>query len=99
MVLTAVAFTMLSIEFLIATPINQYIQSITKAKHVAFESLRKDKSCIFVTVDKGVTLVVMDTKEYITKCKAVLQYNSVYQHLSKDTSPTIHKELIKILQD
>ena len=25
--------------------------------------------------------------------------NSVYQHLSKDTSPTIYKELIKILQD
>ena len=23
----------------------------------------------------------------------------IYQHLSKDTSPTIHKELIKILQD
>ena len=36
---------------------------------------------------------------YITKCEALLQDNSVYQHLSKDTSPTIHKELIKILQD
>ena len=35
--------------------------------------------------------------EYI-KCEALLQHNSVYQHLSKDTSPTIHKELIKILQ-
>ena len=32
-------------------------------------------------------------------CEALLQDNSVYQHLSKDTSPTIHKELIKILQD
>ena len=37
--------------------------------------------------------------EYITKCEALLQDNSVYQHLSKDTSPTINKELIKILQD
>ena len=27
------------------------------------------------------------------------QDNSVYQHLLQDTSPTIHKELIKILQD
>ena len=35
----------------------------------------------------------MDNTEYIT------QGNSVHQHLSKDTSPTIHKELIKILQD
>ena len=41
----------------------------------------------------------MDKTEYITKCEALLQDNSVYQHLSKDTSPTIHKEFIKILQD
>ena len=41
----------------------------------------------------------MDKTEYITKCETLLQDNSVYQHLSKDTSPTIHKELIKILQD
>ena len=40
----------------------------------------------------------MDKTECITKCEALLQNNSVYQHLSKDTSPTIHKELIKILQ-
>ena len=41
----------------------------------------------------------MDKTEYITKSETLLQDNSVYQHLSKDTSPTIHKELIKILQD
>ena len=73
--------------------------NITKAEHLALENLRKDKDCIFVTADKGVALVVMDKTEYITKCKALLQDDSVYQHLSKDTSPTIHKELIKILQD
>ena len=41
----------------------------------------------------------MDKTEYITKCEAFLLNNSVYQHLSKDTSQTIHTELIKILQD
>ena len=41
----------------------------------------------------------MDKIEYITKCEALLQDNSFHQHLSKDTSPTIHKKLIKILQD
>ena len=41
----------------------------------------------------------MDKTEYITKCEALLQDNSVYQHLSKDTSPTIHQEFNKILQD
>ena len=41
----------------------------------------------------------MDKTEYITICEALLQDNLVYQHLSKDTYPTIHKELAKILQD
>ena len=44
-------------------------------------------------------LVVMDKTEYITKCKALLQDNSVYQHLSKDTSLTIHTEHVKTVQD
>ena len=73
--------------------------NITKAEHLALENLRKDKDHIIVTADKGVASVVMDKTEYITKCEALLQDNSVYQQLSKDTSPTTHKELIKILQD
>ena len=73
--------------------------TITKAEHLALENLRKDKDSIIGTTEKGVALVVMDKTEYITKCEALLQDNSVYQHLSRDTSPTIHKELIKILQD
>ena len=73
--------------------------NITKSEHLALENLRKDKDRIIVKADKGVALVVMDKTEYITKCEALLQDNSVYQHLSRDTSPTIHKELVKILQD
>ena len=73
--------------------------NITKSKHLALENLRKDKDHIIVTADKGVALVVMDKTENITKCDALLQDNSVYQHLSKDTSPTIHKELFNVLQD
>ena len=99
MVLTAVASTMMSVAFL-STFANKPIHTnITKSEHLALENLRKDKDCIIVTADKGVALVVMDKTEYITKCEAHLQDNSVYQHLSKDTSPNIHKELIKILQD
>ena len=66
--------------------------NIIKSEHLEPENLRKDKDCIIVSADKGVVLVVMDKTEYITKCKALLQDNSVYQHLFKDTSPTIHKE-------
>ena len=68
--------------------------NITKAEHLALENLWKDKDSIIVTADKGVAFVVMDKTEYITKCKALLPDNSVYQHLPQDTSPTIHKELI-----
>ena len=73
--------------------------NITKSEDLALENLRKDKDHIIVTAENGVDLVVMDKTEYITKCEALLQDHSVYQHLSKDTSPTPHKELIKILQD
>ena len=73
--------------------------NVTKSEHLALESLRRDKDHIIVTADKGVALVVTDKTEYITKCEALLQDNSVYQHLSKDTSATIHKEFTKILQD
>ena len=70
---------------------------ITKTELIALENLRKDKDHIIFTTDKCVALVVMDKTEYITKCEALLQDNSsVYQYHSKDTSPTIHKELIKI---
>ena len=72
--------------------------NITKAENLALENFRKDKDPIIVTSDSGVALVVMYKTGYITKCEALLQDNSAYQHLSKDTS-TIHKELIKIPQD
>ena len=67
-------------------------RNITTVVHLALENLRNDKDHITVTADKGVALVVMDKTEYITKCEALLQDHSVYQHLSKDTSLTIHKE-------
>ena len=73
--------------------------NITKAEHLPLENLRKDKDHIIVTAGKDVALVVMNKKEYITKHEALLQDNSVYQHVSKDKSPAIHKELTEILQD
>ena len=115
MVWTVVASTMMLIGLLTPLPINQYIQTVSllslvsllsievfcqaSSGNLALENLRKDKDCIIVTADKGVALVVMDKTEYIIKCEALLQDDSFYQHLSKDTSPTIYKELIKILQD
>ena len=65
MVLTAVASTMMSIEFYIDKLVHS---SITKAEHLVLENLRKSLIHIIVTVDKGAALVVMDKTEYITKC-------------------------------
>ena len=56
--------------------------NITKAEYIALENLGKDKDCIIVTADKGVTLVAMDITEYLTKCEALQEDNSVHQHLS-----------------
>ena len=95
MVWTAVASTMMSIEFLNTYTNKPIHANITKSEYLALENLRKDKDRIIVTADKGVALVVMDKTEYIKKCEALLQDNSVYQHLSKDTSPSIHKEFCK----
>ena len=61
MVLTAVASTMMSIEFLTPTPIDQYIQTALKAEHLALENLRKYKDYKIVTADKGVALAIVNS--------------------------------------
>ena len=45
------------------------------------------------------TSIVTDKIECTKKYESLLQDKSVYQHLSKDTYPTICKKLIKMLQD
>ena len=74
-------------------------RNITKAEHLTLENCKKVKDHIIVTAEKGVDLILMNKTEYTRKREALLQEHSVYQHHSKDTSPTIHKELIKLLQD
>ena len=63
---------------------NKWIRTNTpKTEHLALENHRRDRYHIIVTADKGVVLVVIDKTEYTTKCEALLQDNSVYQHLFK----------------
>ena len=84
------------VKIILNTYTNKPIHTnITKAEHLALENFRKDKDHIIVTTNIGVALVVMDKTEYITKCEALLQDHSVYQHLSKDSSLTIHKNSLK----
>ena len=81
MVLNAVASTMMSIEFLTDVPINQYTYKHHQNGTSSTWNLRKYKDCIMFTAAKGVTLVVKDNTENITKCEALLQDNLVYQRL------------------
>ena len=69
--------------------------NISKSGHLALENLRKDQGCTIVTASKGVALVVMDKTEYITKCEALLQDNSVYQYLSKNNLQLSTKNSLK----
>ena len=68
---------------------------IIKAEHLEVKNFRKDKDHIIVTADKGVALVVMDKTEYITRCEALLQKNSVNQHLSKTHLQISEKDSFK----
>ena len=54
--------------------------NITREERRALAELRKDKSKIILTTDKGVSLVVMDREEYIRKAQALLdqpEYKSI----------------------
>ena len=46
--------------------------NITREERRALAKLRKDKSKIILTADKGVSLVVTDRQEYIRKAQALL---------------------------
>ena len=74
------------------------IFNITKDKREALHNLKKDNSCLILTVDKRVALVVMDKDTYISKCMTVLSDQRVYQGC-KDLPKSIHNKVIKQLSD
>ena len=48
--------------------------NITREERKAITELKKDPSRMILTADKGVSLVVMDTEEYIKKPEEMLQH-------------------------
>ena len=58
--------------------------NITREERRALAELRKDKSKITLTADKGVSLVVMDREEYIRKAQALLDQPE-YKSIPADT--------------
>ena len=76
----------MSIEFLIPSPINQYIKTPLNQNILTLENLRKDKDCITDTADKGVALAVMDKTECNTKCEGLLQTTHLLATLQRHIS-------------
>ena len=59
-------------------------RNTTKKEQEAIKTFREDSSCVVLTADKGVALVVMDKSQYIDKCMALLNDTKVYKPC-KDT--------------
>ena len=64
---------------------------------MALAELRKDKSKIILTADKGVSLVVMDREEYVRKAQELLDQPE-YKSIPNDPTTRYKNKLISILK-
>ena len=65
----------------------------------ALTQLKKDKTRVVLTADKGVAMVIMDQEEYTTKAQALLQDTNTYKVLPKDPTTQLKNKLITLLKD
>ena len=71
--------------------------NLTKAQNLAIRELKRDRECIVLTEDKGVTMVIMDRQDYISKANNLLSQNT-YRPIQWDPTNTIKNKLINILK-
>ena len=69
----------------------------TKEEWEAIRTLREDPSCVVLTMDKGVALVVMYKSQYIEKCMTLLNDTKVYNPC-RDTTKKLHRDIQESLQ-
>ena len=72
-----------------------YTCNITK-KEEAIKTLGEDASCMVLTADKGVALVVMDKSQYVDECMALLDDTKVYKPC-RDTTKKLHRDVQEAL--
>ena len=72
--------------------------NISKMEREAIKTLKEDNTCVVLTANKGVAMVVMDKSSYIDKCMALLQDTNVYQpcrdltgQINRQVQATRHK--------
>ena len=71
--------------------------NITREEAKAIEELRRDKERVILTADKGVSMVVLDTEDYIRKSEELLN-QPTYKLLSSDPTTKHKNRLISILK-
>ena len=71
--------------------------NLTKAQNLALRELKRDRDHIVLTVDKGVSMVIMDRQDYINKANHLLN-QSTYKSIAKDPTSSIKNKLINILK-
>ena len=71
--------------------------NISKEEAWAIKELRKDQDKVILTADKGVSMVVMEKKEYIKKSEDLLN-QSTYKALTTDPTNKYKSKLINLLK-
>ena len=71
--------------------------NITQEEAKAIEELRRDKERVILTADKGVSMVVLDTEDYIKKSEELLN-QPTYKLLSSDPTTKHKNRLISTLK-
>ena len=71
--------------------------NIHKEEYQALKQLKKDNTRMVLTVDKGVSMVVMDREEYIQKSEELLNQPS-YKILQADPTTKYKNKLISLLK-
>ena len=71
--------------------------NLTKGEHKAMEELKKDKTRMILTADKGISIVVLDKEEYIKKADELLS-QSYYKNISTDPTNKYKNKLLTLLK-
>ena len=71
--------------------------NLTKAELQALSQLKKDRTRIVLTADKGVVMVVMDKEEYTDKASNLLS-QPVYRTIDKNPTNRLKAKLITLLR-
>ena len=71
--------------------------NISKSEREAIEQLRKDKTRVILTADKGVSMVVMDRDDYNSKADELL-HQQTYRPIPSDPTNKLKNRLITLLK-